>query len=170
MISYIALGSNLDHPCQQLHTALHSIAQLPQVCLITHSSFYRSKPVDVIGQQPDFINAVACIDTTLTPQALLHTLLAVEAQQGRVRVPGEQGHARTLDIDVLLYGTQTLHEADLIIPHPRLQQRAFVLYPLAEIAPQLRLPNGQSLSQLLLHCAYDGLERLTEDAEQEDLV
>ena len=159
MISYIALGSNLHNPLQQMSEALIALAQLPQTQLLATSSFYRTQPVGV-GTQPDFINAVASIETQLIPHLLLQQLVAIEHAQGRQRISGVWGQARTLDLDILLYGDLQLDDQNLTIPHPRMYDRAFVLYPLADIAPTLQFPDGRLLTELLLNCSEEGLERL----------
>lgn len=138
--AFIALGSNLQDPAHQITTALQHIAHLPQTTLVRTSSLYRSAPVGYAGQ-PDFINAVAEVATTLTPGALLAALLELETAQGRERpFPNAP---RVLDLDLLLYDALTMNTPELTLPHPRMHQRAFVLVPLAEIAPQQAVgPHG----------------------------
>jgi 2-amino-4-hydroxy-6-hydroxymethyldihydropteridine diphosphokinase len=145
--TYIALGSNLDQPLQQLKTAILGLQALPDTSLITVSRFYQTTPVGFLNQ-PDFINAVAYLETTLSPQNLLAALQKIENNQGRIRK--EKNGPRTLDLDILLYGDQTIAEANLVIPHPRMQERAFVLVPLLEIAPHLILPDGKSVQACLI--------------------
>ena len=131
-VAYIALGSNLQQPQHQLQSAFAALAALPETQLIAQSSLYRSAPVGFMNQ-PDFVNAVAAIRTALTPRALLDALLAIERSQGRQR---EFANApRTLDLDIALYGERAINEPGLSVPHPRMHQRAFVMVPLAEIAP-----------------------------------
>ena len=131
--AYVALGSNLQDPAAQVRAGFAALAALPATRLTAQSALYRSAPVGYAGQ-PDFINAVAAIETLLAPRALLDALLAIERSRGRVR---EFPNApRTLDLDVLLYGDLLLNEHGLTIPHPRMHERAFVLAPLAEIAPE----------------------------------
>jgi 2-amino-4-hydroxy-6-hydroxymethyldihydropteridine diphosphokinase len=135
--AYVALGSNLDDPQRQLQSGFAAIARLPQTQLVARSSLYASAPVGY-ADQPDFVNAVAAIRTSLTPRALLDALLAIERVHGRVR---EFPNApRTLDLDLVLYGERVVHEPGLSVPHPRMLQRAFVLAPLAEIAPDAVVP------------------------------
>jgi len=155
--AYIGLGSNLQNPFEQLEKALIALSELPQTELVCVSSFYRSVPVGP-PDQPDYLNAVAALDTGLSPLELLDALQAIEQAQGRVR--GERWGARTLDLDILLFGRQIINSTRLFVPHPCMSQRAFVLYPLAEIAPNSALPNGQSLTDWLAACPFTGLERL----------
>lgn len=154
---YIGLGSNLDNPRQQVSTALLELAQLQDCTLVSQSRLYRSDPVGP-QDQPDFINAVAALDTTLPPHALLDQLQAVEQQHQRVRE--RHWGPRTLDLDLLLYGNETLATDRLTVPHAFMRERAFVLWPLAEIAPELKLPDGSCLSTLLAHCAMGTLEAI----------
>ena len=145
-LAYIALGANLDDPVTQVSHAVTALRRLPRSRLLRTSSLYRTAPVG-IHDQPDFINAVAAIDTELLPEALLEALLGIEADFGRRR---DYHHApRTLDLDLLLYDRIERADERLVLPHPRLHRRAFVLVPLREVAPDLRLPNGRSVSELL---------------------
>lgn len=162
--AYIALGSNLETPVEQLRAALQALAALPDSQLVAVSSFYISDPLGP-ADQPRFVNAVAALDTALSPLALLDALQTIEQEQGRVR-KAERWGPRTLDLDIVLFGDLTLNSERLTIPHYHMHARAFVLYPLAEIAPGLRLPDGQSLSTLLNACPYEGLERLPLPANQ----
>lgn len=146
-VVYIGLGSNLNDPEQQLHDAIDRLQQLPDSRLIIASSFFITKPEGFLDQ-PDFMNAAACLETTLAPQDLLQALQEIEKSQGRVRGLEKNG-PRTLDLDLLLYGSQVIAEPGLIVPHPRMQQRTFVLIPLLEIAPELRLPDGKDLKVCL---------------------
>ncbi len=154
---YIAFGSNLENPAAQVSAALEHIAQLPGTRLIKTSASYRSTAIGP-GDQPDYINGVAQIETTLSPQRLLTELQAIESGQGRRR--RERWAARTIDLDILLYGEHCVNEADLKIPHPRMHDRNFVLLPLAELAPDLQLPDGTMLATLLDSVSGDGLWRL----------
>lgn len=146
---YIGLGSNLEDPLQQVRRALIELSQLPCSELIRHSQLYRSDPVGPPGQ-PDYINAVAHLRTRLQPERLLDQLQALEQQHQRVRL--QHWGARTLDLDILLFGDLQINSTRLSVPHPFMAQRSFVLYPLQEIAPELRLPNGESLTRLIAHC------------------
>lgn len=156
--AYVGLGSNLENPETQLTTALQALAGLPATILLRTSSFYRSRPLGPPGQ-PDYINAVALIDTTLAPRALLDMMLAIEAVQGRVR-DGRRWQARTLDLDLLLYGEEQLNERRLVIPHPEISRRNFVLCPLAEITHDLHIPGLGRVTDLLESVGTDGLERI----------
>lgn len=129
--AFIALGANLGDARTTVLQAIHDLGQLPETTLWSHSSLYRSAPVDANG--PDFINAVAEIATSLSPQALLAVLQTLEHNAGRQRP--YRNAPRTLDLDILLYDDVTLDTPTLVIPHPRMLIRAFVLLPLAEIAP-----------------------------------
>ncbi len=149
---YIGLGSNLAQPCQQLLTAINALQSLPATHLQQCSQFYLTKPWGN-PDQPDFVNAVVAITTTLPALALLSHLQAIEKQQGRQRDNELRWSPRTLDLDILLYDQLCCAEPQLIIPHPRLTQRNFVLYPLAEIAPDLILPDGRAVQQLAAACA-----------------
>ena len=144
--AFIALGSNLKNPAAQVRAGFVALATLPATKLTAQSSLYRSAPIGY-ADQPDFINAVAAIETTLAPRALLDALLAIERSHGRVR--DFLNAPRTLDLDVLLYGDLQLHEHGLTIPHPRMHERAFVLLPLAEIAPQCVIPGRGCVVDLL---------------------
>ncbi|MBX9893728.1 MAG: 2-amino-4-hydroxy-6-hydroxymethyldihydropteridine diphosphokinase [Nitrosomonas sp.] len=155
--AFIALGSNLENPVAQLQHAFSELEQLPETRLLSRSSLYRSAPVGRLDQ-PDFINAVACIETRLAPRALLQALLAIEQRRGRIR---ESLNApRTLDLDILLYDDLQYRDSDLIIPHPRMTQRAFVLQPLFEIAPDCRIPGYDHIQHLLSSCQDQKLERI----------
>jgi len=135
--AYIALGANLGRPEDQVRSGFEALAMLRDTRLMGVSSLYRSAPVGFLDQ-PDFINAVAHIETALPPRALLDALLGIERSFGRRReFPNSP---RTLDLDLLLYGDLALHEEGLTIPHPRMHERAFVMVPLAEIAPDAGIP------------------------------
>ena len=155
---YIGLGSNLDEPIDQVRRALGELGQLPESRLLARSSLYRSRPMGPMGQ-PDYVNAVAALATTLAPLDLLDELQGIEVRHGRVRA-GERWGPRSLDLDLLLYGDQVIDNDRLTVPHYGLRQRAFVLQPLREIAPDVRLPGGESLETLAAACPGDGLERL----------
>ncbi len=137
IIAYIGLGSNLDNPVQQINRALLALQAIPDTIVHRSSSLYQTTPVGFLAQ-PDFINAVAELHTTLSYRALFSQLQAIEKNQGRVR-DGRKNHPRTLDLDFLLYGDLEINEPDLIIPHPRMMQRDFVLKPLLEIAPEVKI-------------------------------
>lgn len=154
---YIGLGSNLEHPVTQVATALLELQQLSDCRNLMHSSLYRSDPVGPAGQ-PDYINAVAAIETTLTPLDLLDALQALEQKHERVRI--QHWGPRTLDLDLLLYGDRQINCERLTVPHAYLTERNFVLYPLAEIAPKLSIPGEKNLSFYLKNCEISTLERI----------
>lgn len=156
---YIGLGSNLDEPRQQLEAALKALAQVPGTKVAVVSPLYASDPLGP-PDQPRYVNAVAALDTDLAPLELLDALQTIELEQGRVR-KDERWGPRTLDLDILLFGDHLIDEPRLRVPHYHLHARAFVLYPLADLAPQLRLADGRSLPDLLAACPLTGLERLS---------
>jgi 2-amino-4-hydroxy-6-hydroxymethyldihydropteridine diphosphokinase len=157
--AYIGLGSNLDDPCEHLLHALRELASLPHIQVFATSSFYRSAPLGYL-EQPDFINAVAELETTLSPGALLDALLGLERECGRTRE--FRNAPRTLDLDVLLYDDLRHHEHSLTIPHPQMHLRAFVLCPLLEIAPDCVIPGVGSAAEALLSCQQQQLERIVD--------
>ena len=159
--AYVALGANLADPETQVRAGIAALAVLPGTRLIAQSALYRTAPVGY-ADQPDFINAVAAVETHLTPRELLNALLDTEQNHGRVRAFANA--PRTLDLDVLLYGDAQIHEEGLTIPHPRMHERAFVLVPLAEIAPHCVIPGRGSIGALLrgLDCA--GVARIAAPA------
>lgn len=144
-IACVALGANIGEPLRQIEAAFAALAALAGTRVLARSSLYRSAPVGY-ADQPDFINAVAMIETTLAPHALLDAVLGIERAHGRVR---EFPNApRTLDLDIVLYGDVVLQEPGLTIPHARMLQRAFVMVPLAEIAPDTVVPGQGRVSDL----------------------
>lgn len=154
--AYVAFGSNLGDPVAIFGFACRRIEALARTQLVARSSLYRSAPVGIdagnaasngVSQHPDYVNAVIAIDTHLAPLTLLEALLAIEIEGGRTR-PFMQA-PRTLDLDLLLYGEQHIDEPELSVPHPRMHQRAFVLAPLAEIAPELVVPGHGPVTMLL---------------------
>lgn len=156
---YIGMGSNLAAPADQLRNAVDALAQLPQTALIGVSAFYQSD--SLLPGQPRYTNAVAALDSCLAPLDLLDALQAIENDQGRER--NERWGPRTLDLDILLFGDRLIDEPRLKVPHYHMQARAFVLYPLAELAPSgLQLADGRLLSALLADCPFVGLERLAQ--------
>lgn len=156
--AYIGLGSNLDDPAAQIRRALRALADLPLTHLHAHSGSYRSAPLGGLDQ-PEYINAVAALDTRLTAPALLEHLFAIERAHGRVR-SAARWQSRTLDLDLLLYGAERIDTAQLTVPHPALGERAFVLYPLQEIAPALEIPGLGALDQVIARCPVMPLQRL----------
>ena len=144
--AYVGLGSNLLHPRRQIARALASLRRLPATQLVAASPNYRSAPVGAPGPQPDYVNAVAALDTRLAPRALLAQLQRIERRQGRVRTRGTpRNAARTLDLDLLLYGGRRMRTRTLTLPHPRMHERAFVLRPLLDVEPAARIP-GRGLA------------------------
>ncbi|CNC09307.1 2-amino-4-hydroxy-6-hydroxymethyldihydropteridinepyrophosphokinase [Yersinia intermedia] len=152
---YIALGSNQAMPLQQVKTALEALDHLPRTRLVACSPFYRSKPLGP-QDQPDFLNAVVALDTSLPPEQLLDHTQAIERNQGRVRKEQRWG-PRTLDLDIMLYGSQVITTDRLIVPHYGLKEREFMLYPLSDIAPDLIFPDGEALSARLKYVDKNGL-------------
>ena len=159
--AYIALGANLEDPVVQVRAGLAALAALPNTQLLAQSSLYRTAPVGY-ADQPDFINAVAAVDTELSPRELLDALLAIELNHGRVRQFANA--PRTLDLDVLLYDDVEVNESGLTIPHPRMHERAFVLAPLAEIAPLCAIPGRGRVKDLLRALDTQGVTQLAADA------
>lgn len=155
--AYIALGSNLAEPEAQIKQALAALAQLPQTHLRAQSALYRSTPVGYAAQ-PDFINAVALVETGLNAHDLLQSLLGIERDFGRVR--DFRNAPRTLDLDLLLYGDLMFHEVGLTLPHPRMHERAFVLLPLLEIAPDCTIPGKGRAADWLAQVADQAITRV----------
>src|SRR5690625_1017333 len=153
--AYIGLGANLGDARQTLEAAASALGQQEGIQLLALSAFYRSAPVAATG--PDYVNAVAQINTNLTAHELLAALQAIEQQFGRQRP--YPNAPRTLDLDLLLFGQETINSANLIVPHPRMHLRAFVLQPLADLAPTLQLAQG-SLPDLLAACSDQAIEKL----------
>ena len=158
-IAYIGLGSNLDQPLANIKQAAEALDQIPQSQLLALSPLYQSKAIGP-GEQPDYVNAAAALETQLSPLELLHQLQAIENKQGRKRGP-IRWVARTLDLDLLLFDSMTLETEELTIPHPRMTERNFVLFPLRDLAtqlsPALALPDGRSIADLAQNCSDDGI-------------
>ncbi|MDN0083989.1 2-amino-4-hydroxy-6-hydroxymethyldihydropteridine diphosphokinase [Crenobacter sp. SG2305] len=159
--AFIALGSNLEAPAEQVRAALAALAESDGVRLVRASSLYRTAPVGYLDQ-PDFINAVAELDTSLGPHQLLDTLMEVETRFGRVRT--FRNAPRVLDLDVLLYEGVTLDDERLTVPHPRMHERAFVLVPLAEIAPEVAVGTHGMAAQLAAGLACDDIRKYDDAA------
>lgn len=155
--AYIGLGSNMDDPAARVRSGMAALARLTETEVEACSSLYRTEPVG-IREQPDFFNAVCRVRTGLAPAALMSGLLELERVHGRVRA-GSPGGPRTLDLDLLLYGDEAIRSAELTVPHPRLHERAFVLYPLLEIDPELVIPGHGALRQLLAGCSGQRVEK-----------
>ena len=156
--AYIGLGSNLGDPVVQIRSGVAALARMAQTRVEACSSLYHSAPVGR-QDQPDFVNAVCRVRTGLAPLALMHDLLEIESQHGRER-RGEKGGPRTLDLDLLLYGGDVIQSAALTVPHPRLHERAFVLYPLSELEPDLVIPGHGSLRELLAGCTGQRVQKM----------
>lgn len=160
-IAYLGLGSNLDSPIDQVNKARVSICGISGVNELVFSSLYVSAPMGP-QNQPDYVNAVMAVTTTLSAVDLLKELQAIERSQGRIR--GDQRWcARTLDLDLLLYGDTEIDLPELTVPHPGMTERPFVLYPLHECAAEIYIPGKGKVSDLLEHCPIDGLRRLAHD-------
>ncbi len=155
--AYIGLGSNLGDPQAQLGRAFAELAELPASHLVARSRLYRSPPLGGLSQ-PDYLNAVAAILTRLEPQALLDTLHAIERAHGRDRMETRRWAARTLDLDLLVYGELKLKTEQLEIPHPGIAARNFVLLPLLEVAPGLRIPGLGAVAELAAAINRSALE------------
>ncbi|ANO33646.1 2-amino-4-hydroxy-6-hydroxymethyldihydropteridine diphosphokinase [Vibrio breoganii] len=154
--AYIAVGSNLGDPVAQAKQAIESLKDLPRSRVIQASSLYSSTPMGP-QNQPDYINAVVKIETELQPLELLDNTQKIENEQGRVRKEERWG-PRTLDLDIILYGDETIDQPRLVVPHYGMREREFVLYPLLEIEPNLILPDGSALSQLIESVDRNGLQ------------
>lgn len=162
---YIGIGSNLEQPLHQVLSALRELATLPETQLTGISRLYQSVPMGPPGQ-PDYVNAVARLHTHLPPETLLDQLQAIEQAHGRVRTI--HWGPRTLDLDILLFGNLTLNTPRLQVPHRELPNRNFVLYPLADLAPALVLPDGRSLASLLEGCPSEGLSVISDPTANPD--
>jgi 2-amino-4-hydroxy-6-hydroxymethyldihydropteridine diphosphokinase len=150
---FIAVGSNLASPLDQVNAAIAALGEIPQTRIVAVSSFYRTPPLGP-QDQPDYLNAAVELETALAPETLLDNTQRIELQQGRVR-KAERWGPRTLDLDIMLFGDAVIHSERLTVPHYDMHNRGFMLWPLAEIAPDLIFPNGVSLTVLLqnLNCA-----------------
>jgi len=156
--AYVALGSNLSDPAQQVRAAFDRLAQLPDTHLIARSRLYRTAPLGP-QDQPEFVNACAGVITQLEPEALLAALVGIERAMGKVPPPVRWG-ARVIDLDLLLYAGERRAGPGLELPHPRMHERNFVLYPLAEIAPSLELPGRGRIAELAGRVGGQGLAAL----------
>ena len=155
--AYIGIGANVGDPHAAVGLAIEALAQLPETRLVKQSSLYKTAPVGYLDQ-PDFINAVAQVQTGLDPEALLAHLLDIEIRFGRTR--SVRNAPRTLDLDLLLYGDRSLQSPRLTLPHPRMKERAFVLVPLAEIAPHASVGAWGEAAQLLDAVSTEGVSRI----------
>jgi 2-amino-4-hydroxy-6-hydroxymethyldihydropteridine diphosphokinase len=157
VVAYVGLGSNLDDPSRQVRVALEDLNRLPRTRVLRHSALYRSAPLGP-PDQPDFVNAVAMLDTQLDAHALLDGLQLIEQRHRRVREV--RWGPRTLDLDLLLFADRQIDSVRLQVPHPQLHKRAFVLVPLHEIAADLELPGLGPLAELLAGVSRAGLQRI----------
>jgi len=157
IVATIGLGANLNDPAAQVQYALAELDRLPATRLIARSSLYASAPVGYVDQ-PDFINAVAQVETELAPRALLAALLDIEHRHGRER--SFRNAPRTLDLDLLLYDGAHFHEDGLTLPHPRMCERGFVLLPLLEIAPDTTIPGRGRAADWLAGCRDQNVSAL----------
>lgn len=150
---YIAIGSNLASPLDQVNAAIAALGDIPHSRTVAVSAFYRTPPLGP-QDQPDYLNAALALETFLEPEALLDQTQRIELQQGRVR-KAERWGPRTLDLDIMLFGDRIIRSERLTVPHYDMHNRGFMLWPLAEIAPDLRFPDGSTLAARLqaLGCA-----------------
>ncbi|HEX4987005.1 MAG TPA: 2-amino-4-hydroxy-6-hydroxymethyldihydropteridine diphosphokinase [Burkholderiales bacterium] len=155
--AFVALGANLDDPVRQVRQAIAELGAIEGTRVLAVSSLYRTAPVGY-ADQPDFINAVASLGTTLPPRALLDALQAIEDRHGRRRTAPNA--PRTLDLDLLTYDDAAIDDEGLTVPHPRMHERAFVLVPLAEIAPRAQLRGGMQVAQVLARMDRRGVEKI----------
>lgn len=156
--AFISLGSNLQNPHRQLDLAIDALSCLPNTQQLTCSPRYQNPAIGP-GEQPDYVNAVVKLQTQLDPLNLLHEMQTIEKTQGRKR--DERWGARTIDLDLLLYDNLIIHEANLVVPHPEIYNRLFVLQPLKDLAPELAFPNGQLLEEVLIECTKNTDHPLT---------
>lgn len=158
-VAFVGLGANLGEAAQTLREALQELEALPATHLLRASQLYRT-PAWGVQAQPDFINAVAMLETSLSPRDLLDALLALERAHGRDRARETRWGPRTLDLDLLVHGNAQIDEPGLRVPHPHLHERAFVLLPLAEIAPDAVVPAAGRVRELAAAMAADGIEAI----------
>lgn len=146
-LAYIAIGSNLASPLEQVNAAVQALGGIPQSRTVAVSSFYRTPPLGP-QDQPDYLNAAVAIETDLDAETLLDNTQRIELQQGRVR-KAERWGPRTLDLDIMLFGDEVIHTERLTVPHYDMKNRGFMLWPLFEIAPDLIFPDGSTLNAIL---------------------
>ncbi|KXW56376.1 2-amino-4-hydroxy-6-hydroxymethyldihydropteridine diphosphokinase [Ferrovum sp. PN-J185] len=156
---FVGLGSNLDQPLQQLKKAITELDHIPRTSVVRVSPFYQTKPVGYLDQ-PDFVNAVIELTTSLPPKELLTHMQFIEEQHGRVRT--FQNAPRTLDLDLLAFDQLIYHDNELTLPHPRIQDRAFVLVPFNDIAPEFIIPTLGNVKDLALQYQYDDMHIMEE--------
>lgn len=156
-VAYIAIGSNLASPLDQVNAAIAALAAIPQSQLLAQSAFYRTPPLGP-QDQPDYLNAAVALNTALAPEALLDHTQRIELEQGRVR-KAERWGPRTLDLDIMLFGDEVINTPRLTVPHYDMKNRAFMLLPLNEIAPGLRFADGALLADVLATLDQSGIRR-----------
>jgi 2-amino-4-hydroxy-6-hydroxymethyldihydropteridine diphosphokinase len=155
---YVGLGSNLEDPVAQVLEAVEELEMIPDSILVSRSSLYRGKPMG-IADQPDYVNAVVAMDTLLSAENFLQELIRIEDLQGRVR-DGEEWGPRIIDLDLLMYGKQKINTPDLIVPHPGMHERDFVIIPLSELAGDVNVPGQGRLTALINKCENHSLRKL----------
>ncbi|MEN8107441.1 MAG: 2-amino-4-hydroxy-6-hydroxymethyldihydropteridine diphosphokinase [Pseudomonadota bacterium] len=158
LMAYIGIGSNLDDPVRQVKEALEELDSIPDSVLVAQSGLYGSKPMGP-ADQPDYVNAVAAIDTLLSAEELLRALQKIEDRMGRERSDDKWG-PRLIDLDLLLYGKRKIRTDELTLPHPGMHERDFVIIPLAEIAGNMNLPGHGMLSTLIASCENHSVKKL----------
>ncbi|TFB22685.1 2-amino-4-hydroxy-6-hydroxymethyldihydropteridine diphosphokinase [Lelliottia nimipressuralis] len=146
-LAYIAIGSNLASPLEQVNAAVQALGEIPQSKIVAVSSFYRTPPLGP-QDQPDYLNAAVVLETALDAETLLDNTQRIELQQGRVR-KAERWGPRTLDLDIMLFGYETTNTERLTVPHYDMKNRGFMLWPLFEVAPDLIFPDGIPLRDIL---------------------
>ncbi|HEY4438205.1 MAG TPA: 2-amino-4-hydroxy-6-hydroxymethyldihydropteridine diphosphokinase [Lelliottia sp.] len=146
-LAYIAIGSNLASPLEQVNAAVQALSEIPQSRLVAVSAFYRTPPLGP-QDQPDYLNAAVVLETALDAETLLDNTQRIELQQGRQR-KAERWGPRTLDLDIMLFGDEVIHTERLTVPHYDMKNRGFMLWPLFEVAPELTFPTGESLQTIL---------------------
>lgn len=146
-LAYIAIGSNLASPLEQVNAAVQALGEIPQSRLVQVSAFYRTPPLGP-QDQPDYLNAAVVLETSLDAETLLDNTQRIELQQGRQR-KAERWGPRTLDLDIMLFGDEVINTERLTVPHYDMKNRGFMLWPLWEVAPELTFPNGESLQAIL---------------------
>jgi len=155
---YIGIGSNLDNPVAQVLEAVEELEMIPDTILAERSSLYSGKPMGP-GDQPDYVNAVAAMDTLLSAAELHEALIRIEDLQGRTR-EGDKWEPRIIDLDLLLYGNHSIDTATLTVPHPGMHERDFVIIPLEEVAGNLKIPGRGHLYSLINKCKSHSLKKL----------
>ena len=152
-LAYIAIGSNLASPLEQVNAAVQALGEIRQSCIVALSSFYRTPPLGP-QDQPDYLNAAVVLETTLDAETLLANTQRIEPQEGRVP-KAQRGRPRTLDLDIMLFGHEVINTERLTVPHYDMKNRGFMLWPLFEVAPDLTFPDGSSLQAVLQNINAD---------------